>query len=303
MKKVNRYPGVKNFVTSQANIFCGRDRDIKRLYTKIMLHDNMVLHAESGVGKSSIVQAGIIPELKSKNPEYLPITIRFGNKIGLNDATIKEDKQFLVTEALHQAKDQVKEFDQTLSSFNILKQEENDFWYFAKQLQPNKKQVLFVFDQFEEFSAFTPDQITSFKECLSKLFSYNTPAHIEEQIDAYYDQNEDPGEKTEKEFEWAEERIYPKVVFVIREDKLGLMSQFTDYFPNILKQEFKLDPLNRSGAKQAIEIPASIESTKESQSFISPSFEFEKDALDKILNELDRGKKRSVRSDTDPNSM
>jgi len=72
----NRYPGIKPFDIEYQNLFFGRDKDINRLYRRINIEKLVVLYSKSGLGKSSLLNAGIIPKLKSED-NYKPISIRF----------------------------------------------------------------------------------------------------------------------------------------------------------------------------------------------------------------------------------
>ena len=83
--KKRRYPGINFFTESDRDIFKGREKDVERLYTEIMLSDTMVLHAESGVGKSSLVRAGLVPYIKEKNKSFTPVIINFGRTNKLED--------------------------------------------------------------------------------------------------------------------------------------------------------------------------------------------------------------------------
>src|SRR6187402_2555958 len=100
-----RYPGVNYFTRKDKDIFCGREEDVHNFYTQVMLSKTLVLHAESGAGKSSLIQAGFLPLLEEKQNEspkqeinqyqYFPITIRldFLKKI-------KENKHLSINEHL-----------------------------------------------------------------------------------------------------------------------------------------------------------------------------------------------------------
>ncbi len=71
-----RYPGAQPFSTTQEDIFFGREHDIESLYRLIRLEPLVVLYAKSGLGKSSLLNAGVVPEVL-KDGKYLPVNIRF----------------------------------------------------------------------------------------------------------------------------------------------------------------------------------------------------------------------------------
>ena len=75
---LNRYPGVKPFSTSEDFLFFGRQSDIEALNTLIFIKQTVVLYGKSGYGKSSLINAGIIPKLK-ENESWSHFSIRFNN--------------------------------------------------------------------------------------------------------------------------------------------------------------------------------------------------------------------------------
>ena len=76
-KLMYRYPGVVPFTTSQRHLFFGRERDKSRLAK--LIHKNLltVVYGKSGYGKSSLINAGVVPKMEEEGL-YTPIVIRFG---------------------------------------------------------------------------------------------------------------------------------------------------------------------------------------------------------------------------------
>ena len=74
--KQNRYPGAQPFSTEQQHIFFGRDEDVARFHRLIKTEPLVVLYAKSGMGKSSLLNAGIVPAVL-RDGEYTPLNIRF----------------------------------------------------------------------------------------------------------------------------------------------------------------------------------------------------------------------------------
>ena len=70
----NRYPGVSPFTEQQKNIFYGRDNDIKKLHRLISLRNQVLVYAKSGIGKTSLLNAGVLPKLEKK---FTILKIRF----------------------------------------------------------------------------------------------------------------------------------------------------------------------------------------------------------------------------------
>ena len=59
-----RYPGSKFFESDQNDIFFGRSEEVLSLIHSIKAHDIFVIFADSGIGKTSLLNAGIIPEFE-----------------------------------------------------------------------------------------------------------------------------------------------------------------------------------------------------------------------------------------------
>ena len=63
---MRRYPGVSPFTRDQRNIFFGRSEDIKKLKKLILLRNQVLLYSKSGIGKTSLLDSGVIPLLSDK---------------------------------------------------------------------------------------------------------------------------------------------------------------------------------------------------------------------------------------------
>lgn len=70
----NPYLGFRTYKESDSELFKGREKDIQNIYDYITNNDVTILYANSGIGKSSVINAGLCPILRSNN--YFPIYIR-----------------------------------------------------------------------------------------------------------------------------------------------------------------------------------------------------------------------------------
>ena len=266
-----RYPGPFPFDTKQEEIFCGRETDTSRLYTKIMASQTIVLHANSGTGKSSLVNAGLIPEVIRNNPEYVIVVLRFkglkkdeANTAELTDYT----KEALVKEIINEIKDAInnKMPGELLAEpkLSYLLKKEEDLWYWAKLLQSKGKSLFFIFDQFENIESYQYPQVNEFKTKLSTIFSSQIP----EEYFNYFKLHspvfstslhfaEDSPERQQYNIDSASIKmpLETRALFVVKEEKLGVMSLIKDCFPDILKSDYQLLSLDEAGAVSAIKTP------------------------------------------------
>jgi hypothetical protein len=262
--KKSRYPGVVPFTSEQQDIFFGREKDIEKLAQLIRREQQILLYAKSGLGKSSLVNAGVVPLLKT---EMLPIFVRFG-------AYQEGISQTLLETLLSSLPKKPTTFlDQKLP-----KQE--SLWLHFKALQIQKEQTfLLVLDQFEEIFSYPKEQITEFKKQVADLLLRETPLEISEWIEQNEKQNTDFLTEEEEDSIWQKSTV--KVLTVIREDRYSLMNQLTDYLPYILNNRYRLASLDQNQARQAIVEPAQKEGEFESEKFV-----YQKPALDKIVKFL-----------------
>ncbi|NUO03154.1 MAG: hypothetical protein HUU01_21295, partial [Saprospiraceae bacterium] len=124
-KKQYRYPGATPFTTGQQHIFFGRRQDTEDLCRLIRREALVVLYGKSGLGKSSLLNAGIVPAFLEEG-SYTPIVIRFGAWTeGKTDTPLSLTKAAL-TEAF-----------QTDTFLAALLPGEDSLWYHAKKRQLN----------------------------------------------------------------------------------------------------------------------------------------------------------------------
>ena len=281
----NRFPGAKPFTVNDQDVFYGRKNDVEKLFELLKVKRMIVLYAESGIGKSSLVNAGLIPRYKSSTSEikFLAVKIRFG-LLQFEDIN-KSSKEILLTRIteeldLHKNSLEIKSLPFTVENA------ENDLWYQVKLFERNNIRLLLAFDQFEEIFSYGNEQITLLKQQLFSVFSgvpKNLNERISEQVKLTEEQTLNQQEllQLDKDLQFIYTPLNAQILFIIREDKLGFFNSFTDYFGDILKDTFKLLPLSRDSAIEAITLPAG-----KVGNFKTNPFSFSQTALEKLLNRL-----------------
>ena len=155
-KQTSPHPNIAELDVSKFNLntseiaASGRTQDVERLVERILSIDHQltVIHGESGVGKSSLVNAGLVPMLLQRSltgQQLLPIKIRvYTDWINaIRDALSKS--QGLDNELSEQGTR-----SKTFSSRTGDRDASNLLQKF-KQLAAHGTQIILVFDQFEEF--------------------------------------------------------------------------------------------------------------------------------------------------------
>ena len=92
------YPGLRRFTAADAAVFFGRGQAIRRLYERVTSATSapiILLHGQSGVGKSSILEAGLAPRLDAgsggfgngtETGTYEVVTVRLDPVRGILDS-------------------------------------------------------------------------------------------------------------------------------------------------------------------------------------------------------------------------
>jgi|GEM_PF-1825012 len=285
----DRYPGLRSFDRDEGPLFFGRDAETDSLYHQVKYEKTSVLFGKSGLGKSSLINAGLIPVLLEKN--FLPIRIRFGiydkDKANNNNNNNNYLLNLFRIAANKEVSDYIKnsggmlEDDEAVAVFDA----KETVWENVKKLGrtiirycPLLGPVtpVLIFDQFEEFFTFPTEEQKAILHQLGELVHDSAPSRILEPLLTV-----DTEDRSEEMVEWS---LQPDIrfIFSIRADCLSSLNTIRAYFPIILKNRYELMPLHRDRAKDAITEPADIDSNK----FIARSFDYKPDVLELIVNYL-----------------
>jgi len=77
-RKIDRYAGLRPFIKEDRLIFFGRQKEIDQVGDGIEVNPAFILYGKSGLGKSSLVYAGLLPRLEKQ--QYCSTVIRFYNE-------------------------------------------------------------------------------------------------------------------------------------------------------------------------------------------------------------------------------
>jgi tetratricopeptide (TPR) repeat protein len=205
-----------------------------------------VLFAKSGMGKTSLLNAGLIEPLRQKG--FLPMVIRF------NDPEIPPLNSVYtgIEEAIKQGNENVTEEYKV----DYEAGETETFWQFFKtaafwSADDKPLTPVLIFDQFEEFfTLHAQDRRDVFITQLADLVRGRIPKTLRE---AYKS-----AKHPDSRFPYSETAPQVRVVISIREDYLAYLEEMSQEIPNILRDRFRLLPLKCQQAKDAITKPAAL---------------------------------------------
>ena len=280
MSKRYRYPGARPFEPQESTVFFGRQGDIDQLLHRLQLEPLLVLYAKSGLGKSSLLNAGLLPRIQQAR-QLQTFSVRFqayqpgsdGNILPLDRARKLLQASSPLLDRLHT-------------------EEPKSLWYLLKahQLQAvAQKGALLILDQFEELFTYPAEAIHDFARQLSELLYTTIPDPYRRGLEKIL--KESPDSVAASELQRLHQPFDLRVIMAIRSDRYSLLDRLKPFLPNLLDSTYELQPLNRRQAEDAILNPA-----YERNGFMSPIFDFDDDAVDHLINFLAQDVEHQIES-------
>jgi hypothetical protein len=221
------YPGAEPFRLIDHPIFFERKHETRLLLQEIIVYRGVLLYGDSGAGKSSLINAGLIPTVR--NEGFVPDRIRLKNlrdgEIIIERISLREDgKPPFLTPSLA---GESGETDRVVLSINDFRTRLFDF---AKEHYP-----LLIFDQFEEFATL-------------------------------FEQTQKPEESREAQRNQAEilkllvellrhRELKVKMLFSFREDYFAKLTQLFALSPELQQQYIRLIPPTTEKLREIIAGP------------------------------------------------
>jgi hypothetical protein len=214
----NPYVGPRPFRADE--LFYGRELETRALVNKLLPCGVTLLHAPSGAGKTSIVQAAVVPAFLKHGflvcgglqPRFSALRV---NLPPPPDLPVRNRYVFSMVNAL--VGHLVNRGDAALMSI------EDGLALFAQQ-HPDKDKQLVVIDQLEEILTLRPDDLDGQHEFFHQL-----------------------GAALRHPNRWG--------LLTMREDYMGGLDRFKRHFPNELRTTFRLDFLDEQAAIRAVQLP------------------------------------------------
>jgi tetratricopeptide (TPR) repeat protein len=277
-----RYPGTKPFSTEEKDIFFGRDEDIYNIITSIRVNPTTVLFGNSGTGKSSLIQAGLIPDL-----DRLFMDVINGYPI-YRIAEVKIPIFREGTNLLAKASECLSEYLRLDIPFLFEEAEDygNLLWYLLKKdqyslaLAERHQTLLIIFDQAEDLFTYPDADIVAFANALYPVIGQFAPDALRKKAGLLRKGNEkssyDPAQH-----KVLHDPIPVRFLFAIRSDMLHLITRLKKASSLVLQNSYELLPLKKTEAFAAIDRPSTA-----AGSFQSRRFEVTEEAKSSIFQQL-----------------
>ncbi|MDX2185369.1 MAG: ATP-binding protein [Opitutaceae bacterium] len=240
------WPGLATFTEEHRAFFFGRDEETRELLRKIERRTLTVLFGQSGLGKSSLLQAGVFPRLRESG--VWPIYVRLDHDPSASP--LAEQIKSFVREGTAEAGTWSKPGSaipsETLWEFF----HHRDDVLTGKDGQPLIPML--VFDQFEElFTLGTANDASrtraeDFIDQLSDLIENRPPADFDARIDS--------GTTNGDDFDHT--RADYRILIALREDYLPHLESLKQRIPSLMQNRMRLTRLRGENALEAVLKPA-----------------------------------------------
>ncbi|MGE5342211.1 MAG: tetratricopeptide repeat protein [Candidatus Omnitrophota bacterium] len=261
-----RYPGSRPFYDNDIDrrLFFGREQEKNDLLHKVLADKLVVVYARSGMGKTSLINAGLNQALRDKG--FIPLMIRL-NTPGLDPI-----------EAIYEGIDEIVKSN----SQDYVEGKKDSLWEYFKTVRfwsqdDTLLKPVLILDQFEEFfDAHSVESRNAFIRQLGDVVNNKVPDGMRRWVQS--------GES----FIYSDKPPNVKIVISMREDFLGQLEEMSRDIPDIFTNRFKLLPLSRNQAKAAITEPAQLQD----ETIGAGSFGYSPEAVDMMLDFLCKRKEK-----------
>ena len=243
----NPWPGLNQFVEAHVEYFHGRDEEKAELFRLVKYETLTTLFGRSGLGKSSLLQAGLFPLLRQAG--YLPVFIHIRHDDVLGDGAetaspLVSQVYAALREACAASNVEAPEFREEDTLWEYFHRAGAAFWDERNRL----KTPVLVFDQFEE--AFTIGAETSARQLRRDAFFTQLEELIENRPPKALRERWDRDPELVAQFE--EDRTPCKIVLSLREDFLPDLEQLKGRIRSIMGNRFRLERMDGSKAWQVV---------------------------------------------------
>jgi tetratricopeptide (TPR) repeat protein len=237
------WPGLVSFTEADRVFFCGRQREIDDLARLVAQEPLTVLFGKSGLGKSSLLRAGLAPVLGEL--EFVPIYIRLNHDERM--PPLAEQVQLRIEEAIAHGGIEGPAPVRGETLWEYFHKKGCDWWDAGNRLV---KPVL-IFDQFEELLTAGQEgearaaRTAAFLTELEDLVENRPPAALQKRFEA------ERGLARNYDLDRAPFRV----VLSLREDYLADLESLREGLRSIMRSRYRLLPMSGDQALDVVLVP------------------------------------------------
>ena len=241
----NPYLGLISFTEETREYFFGREEEVAELARRVQRKLLTVLFGKSGLGKTSILRAGLLPRLRRHG--YCPVYVRIA--YGRDSPEPAEQ----IKAAIRRAASVSGEWTQA----GVAAAGES-LWEFLHHRDDVLRDAdgapllpLLIFDQFEEL--FTLAQGDEFGRARAASFIEELADLVENRPPKAFEARLDEDDSAAERFDFA--RSDYRVLIALREDYLAPLESLRQIMPSLLQNRVRLGPMTSAQALEAVRRP------------------------------------------------
>ncbi len=241
----NPWLGLFSYSEETRAYFHGRDEEAAELARRVQRKLLTVLFGQSGLGKTSLLRAGLVPRLRGA--DFCPVYVR------IDYAPDSPSPSEQIKQAIFRATAEAGHWTRPGSSI-----EGESLWEFLhhrgdllRDAQGRTLMPLLIFDQFEEI--FTLGQADDAGRLRAKQFLEDLADLVENRPPAALEKRLDEDDEAAGQFDFA--RADYRVLIALREDYLAHLESVKDIMPSITQNRMRLARMNGAQALSAVVKP------------------------------------------------
>src|SRR6185369_13072875 len=240
LSRDNPWPGLDPFDEADREYFHGRAAESGELMRRVRRELLTVLFGRSGLGKTSLLKAGLFPLLREE--DYLPVYVRLDH--GDRAPELREQIFREIQTACDADRVQAAQPAEDESLWSFFHRRDAEFW--SDRNRPVTPVI--VLDQFEEI--FTLGQETEESRARSAAFLAELGDLVENRPPEAVRQALEADPTAARRFDFKRSTV--KLVLSFREDFLAEMEGLNEQMPSLMYNRFRLLPMSGAQAYEVI---------------------------------------------------
>jgi hypothetical protein len=243
------YIGLQPYSVEDRDYFFGREEDRETIAANLLSAPLTIMYGDSGVGKTSVLQAGVVPFLEAV-PDVTVVLFNTWQE------SVKTGQQATFLSSLRLKAEIVRAVNERTGEKLSVRDTPLDE-LLVQAAYVTRSTLILILDQFEEY------------------FRYRPTEDIEDPFDA------DLARVVNRR------DVDANVLFAVRQDGLSLLDRFQGRIPHLFANRLRLEHLDREAARAAIEKP--VEQYNRLRTGDGGAIQLEAGLVEAVLDELGTG--------------